>query len=245
MNQCELTEDCCETLTSVLTSNSSHLKKLSGCCVTEQGCSFLASALCSNPCSYLRRLDLSYNKLQDSGVEILSMLLNHQHCNLQILRLSGCGVTDGGCDSLASALDLNPCSHLRELDLNSFQLTLDPNTANRHLYLPSGNREVTGGAEELHPHPDHPERFDCYRQVLCKESLSGRCYWEVQWGGDGAEIGVTYKGIQRKGGSDDCRLGYNDKSWILCCSHKKCFVRHNKKDTDIPVPTPHRVGVYV
>ncbi|XP_018601539.2 NACHT, LRR and PYD domains-containing protein 3-like [Scleropages formosus] len=378
LNQCELTEDCCETLTSVLTSNSSHLKKLdlsdndlqdsgveilsaglgnkhckldtlrlSGCCVTEQGCSFLASALCSNPCSYLRRLDLSYNKLQDSGVEILSMLLNHQHCNLQILRLSGCGVTDGGCDSLASALDLNPCSHLRELDLSdndlqdsgveilsaalgnkhckleilrlsgcwvteggcaslasalhsnpfshlreldlsynypgdsgmklfsdlledpqckletlhvdhsgqcrirpgpkkySFQLTLDPNTANRHLYLPSGNREVTGGAEELHPHPDHPERFDCYRQVLCKESLSGRCYWEVQWGGDGAEIGVTYKGIQRKGGSDDCRLGYNDKSWILCCSHKKCFVKHNKKDTNIPLPTPHRVGVYV
>jgi len=57
---------------------------------------------------------------------------------------------------------------------------------------------------EHQPYPDHPERFDAYEQVVCVESLTGRCYWEAEWRGDGAEISVTYKGIRRKGESEDC-----------------------------------------
>ncbi|XP_048859986.1 cytolytic toxin-alpha-like [Brienomyrus brachyistius] len=88
------------------------------------------------------------------------------------------------------------------LERDSCQLTLDPNTANSRLSLSGGNRKVTGGAEQ--PYPDHPERFDSWSQVLCRESLTGRCYWEAEWDGDAACIGVTYKGIERKGGSDSC-----------------------------------------
>ena len=44
---------------------------LSGCLVTEEGCSALASALSSNP-SHLKELDLRYNHLGDSGVKLLS-----------------------------------------------------------------------------------------------------------------------------------------------------------------------------
>uniref|UniRef100_A0A3B3RZB1 B30.2/SPRY domain-containing protein n=1 Tax=Paramormyrops kingsleyae TaxID=1676925 RepID=A0A3B3RZB1_9TELE len=86
---------------------------------------------------------------------------------------------------------------------DSCQLTLDPNTANRDLSLSEGNRKVTWG-EDWQPYPDHPERFDCWPQVLCRESLTGRCYWEAEWSGGGAWIGVTYKGISRKGWSADC-----------------------------------------
>ncbi|XP_048865871.1 tripartite motif-containing protein 16-like protein [Brienomyrus brachyistius] len=127
----------------------------------------------------------------------------------------------------------------------SCQLTLDPNTANSHLSLSEGNRKVTGGAEQ--PYPDHPERFDCWYQVLCRESLTGRCYWEAEWSGDGARIGVTYKGIGRKGWSDDCRLGDNDKSWMLICLPDSYSVWHNNKKTVIPIKPSgsRRVGVYL
>ncbi|XP_048858169.1 stonustoxin subunit beta-like [Brienomyrus brachyistius] len=128
---------------------------------------------------------------------------------------------------------------------DSCQLTLDPNTAHRDLSLSGGNRKVTWGAEQ--PYPDHPERFDHWPQVLCRESLTGRCYWEAEWDGDGAVIGVTYKGIERKGGSDDCWLGDNDKSWSLFCDTDIYSVWHNKKQTLIPIRPSgsRRVGVYL
>ncbi|KAG1924686.1 NACHT, LRR and PYD domains-containing protein 12-like [Pimephales promelas] len=90
--------------------------RLRECGVTGEGCVALASALRSNP-SHLRELDLSDNKLGDSGVKLLSDGLKDPHCILERLWLSYCGVTDEGCVDLASALRSNP-SHLRELNLS-------------------------------------------------------------------------------------------------------------------------------
>ncbi|XP_048867111.1 tripartite motif-containing protein 16-like isoform X5 [Brienomyrus brachyistius] len=127
----------------------------------------------------------------------------------------------------------------------SCQLTLDPNTANRVLSLSEGNRKATRGAEQ--PYPDHPERFDYYHQVLCRESLTGRCYWEAEWSGDGVRIAVTYKGIGRKGWSADCLLGANEKSWSLFSSPDSYSVWHNNKQTVIRIKPSgsRRVGVYL
>ncbi|XP_076153696.1 stonustoxin subunit beta-like [Alosa pseudoharengus] len=127
-------------------------------------------------------------------------------------------------------------------------LTLDPNTAHRNLSLSEGNRKVTC-VNKKQPYPEHPERFDSIWQVLCREGLAGRCYWEAEWSGDdGAVISVAYKSIKRKGYSDDVTMGRNAKSWSLWCySDHRYYVLHNNKLTDIPAPSSgsRTVGVYL
>ncbi|KAL6480993.1 hypothetical protein MHYP_G00090730 [Metynnis hypsauchen] len=89
--------------------------RLTMCKLNEQSCNTLQSILQTETFS-LKELDLSSNDLQDSGVKLLSAGLKKSHCTLETLRLSGCMITEEGCSSLASALSSNP-SHLKELDL--------------------------------------------------------------------------------------------------------------------------------
>ncbi|XP_030208819.1 NACHT, LRR and PYD domains-containing protein 3-like, partial [Gadus morhua] len=144
LNDCLLSERCCEALASVLSSNSSSLRELdlstndlrdSGVkllsgglrsphctletlrlnrCLLSERCCEALASVLSSNSSSLRELDLSTNDLLDSGVKLLSAGLGSPHCTLEILSLSGCLVTQEGCASLASALSSNP-SYLREL----------------------------------------------------------------------------------------------------------------------------------
>ncbi|KAF4092038.1 hypothetical protein AMELA_G00016460 [Ameiurus melas] len=124
-------------------------------------------------------------------------------------------------------------------------LTLGPNTVNYDLILSEKNRAVTY-SDRKQQYSDHPERFDIYRQVLCKESVCGRCYWEVEWSGDGVSISVSYKDIRRKGEDAECLFGHNYQSWSLWCySSSSLFFYHNDIETDLRVPSPSRIGVYV
>ncbi|XP_060753781.1 tripartite motif-containing protein 16-like isoform X2 [Neoarius graeffei] len=123
-------------------------------------------------------------------------------------------------------------------------LTLDPNTAHHHLILSEKNRAVTRNRTDQR-YSDHPERFDFYAQVLCKESVSGRCYWEVEWNGMGVDILVSYKGISRKGEGNESGFGLNKQSWSLqCYPSSVCFWRKNIK-TELQAPASSRIGVYV
>ncbi|XP_048853361.1 NACHT, LRR and PYD domains-containing protein 12-like isoform X1 [Brienomyrus brachyistius] len=97
-----------------------EILRLSGCRVTEEGCSSLASALRSNP-SHLRELDLSYNHPGDSGVKLLSAVLEDLSCKLEKLQVGRCELTEKCCEALASALRANS-SPLRELDLSDNDL---------------------------------------------------------------------------------------------------------------------------
>ncbi|XP_078138442.1 NACHT, LRR and PYD domains-containing protein 3-like [Centroberyx gerrardi] len=260
LSVCQLSERSCEALASVLSSQSSSLReldlsnndlqdsglkllsaglesphcrletlRLSGCLLTEEGCASLASALSSNP-SHLRELDLSYNHPGASGVKLLSAGLEDPHW-----RLDSLSVDHGGEQRLKPGLRKYAC-----------ELTLDPNTAHRNLFLSEDNREVTA-VEEEQPYPDHPERFDCWPQLLCRNGLTGRCYWEVERKGS-VYIGVTYRGISRRGEGVDCRLGRNEKSWSLFCSHYSYSARHNNRRTDIQTSLSsdsNRVAVYL
>ncbi|XP_045567137.1 tripartite motif-containing protein 16 [Salmo salar] len=123
----------------------------------------------------------------------------------------------------------------------SCQLTLDPNTAHTRLSLSKRNRKVTT-TRKAQPYPDHPDRFTNYCQVLCREGLSGCCYWEVELRGD-VDTAVSYKDISRTG--SDGGFGHNNKSWsLLCCSGGYWF-RHNNVETKVSGPQSSRVGVYL
>ncbi|XP_060760204.1 E3 ubiquitin/ISG15 ligase TRIM25-like [Neoarius graeffei] len=125
-------------------------------------------------------------------------------------------------------------------------LTLDPNTAHRHLILSKKNRAVRCGEREQR-YSDHPERFDYCWQVLCKESVCGRCYWEVEWSrAVGVSISVSYKDISRKERGNMCLFGSSNQSWRLqCFSPSSLSFWHNNIETDLRGPLPSRIGVYV
>ncbi|XP_071260592.1 tripartite motif-containing protein 16-like, partial [Salvelinus alpinus] len=125
----------------------------------------------------------------------------------------------------------------------SCQLTLDPNTANTNLSLSEGNRKVTY-TDQVQPYPDHPDRFTNWCQVLCREGLSGRCYWEVEWTGD-VVTAVSYKDISRTETGQGNIFGYNNKSWSLRCSSGGYCFRHNNVVTKVSGPQSSRVGVYL
>uniref|UniRef100_A0AAY5K2I0 B30.2/SPRY domain-containing protein n=1 Tax=Esox lucius TaxID=8010 RepID=A0AAY5K2I0_ESOLU len=127
---------------------------------------------------------------------------------------------------------------------DSCQLTLDPNTANQFLCLSEGNRKFAW-SDEVQSYPDHPDRFTFYNQVLCREGLSGVCYWEVEWSGGGVGVAVSYKGISRKGRGSGCSFGHNDQSWLLFCSLLGTKIWHNNINTVIRVPCFSRVGVHL
>ncbi|XP_014871529.1 tripartite motif-containing protein 16-like [Poecilia latipinna] len=145
-------------------------------------------------------------------------------------------------DVLLSEPKLEPRSRAGFLKY-SCEITLNPNTANTKLVLSEGNRKVRW-MNHLQSYPNHPDRFTNWPQVLSRESLTGRCYWEVEWSGR-VRLAAPYNNISRAGGGNECGFGGNDKSWALICSQTRLQFGHNNIWTSISAPVPSRLGVYL
>ncbi|CAN9511090.1 unnamed protein product [Ophioblennius macclurei] len=141
---------------------------------------------------------------------------------------------------------VNPEPKTREEMLKfRFEATMDPNTAYRHVQLSDGGCKATLRAENNNL-PDHPERFQFWRQVLCKQPLGGSpYYWEVEWTGQKVTIGVTYKEIERKGSDEKSRLGHNAHSWSLYWSGSGFSFWHNGQEKLLGSPKARRIGIYL
>uniref|UniRef100_A0A674NHX8 B30.2/SPRY domain-containing protein n=1 Tax=Takifugu rubripes TaxID=31033 RepID=A0A674NHX8_TAKRU len=205
-----------------------EILRVSGCLITAEGCSSLASALRSNP-THLKELDLSFNHPGDDGTKQLSAVLEDPELSLEVLRLDHCGK-----ERLKSGVKKYHC-----------ELSVDTNTVHRLIQV-SNNRVMRTVAEDQ-PYPDHPERFQDCLQLLCSNSLTGRCYWEVEWTGR-VWISVAYKKIQRHGSSPQSWFGRNQHSWSLECTDSGYFVLHDNISVDLPPLSstdPRRVAVYV
>ncbi|XP_061587376.1 LOW QUALITY PROTEIN: uncharacterized protein LOC133452172 [Cololabis saira] len=124
----------------------------------------------------------------------------------------------------------------------SCEITLDPNTVKTSLLLSEENRKVTY-MEKCQSYSDHPDRFTTCSQVLSRESLTGRHYWEVEKKAGGVEVAVSYKNISRSG--DESGFGFNDKSWSLGCSSDSYVFWYNTIQTSISGPQSSRIGVYL
>ncbi|KAM9723731.1 uncharacterized protein ACNS7B_019037 [Menidia menidia] len=250
---CNLSERSCEALASVLGSQSCKMReldlsnndlrdsgvkqlckglqsphckletlRLSGCLITEEGWAALDLALRSKPSS-LKKLDLSYNHIGDSGKKPAASY------GLKVLK-----VDHNEAKTMKPGLRKYAC-----------ELSLDPKTLHGELKLSENNKSLSLTSYQ-HPYPDQPERFDFWNQVMGTHGLSTaeRCYWEVEREGI-VQIAVTYKGIARKGQFDDACLGNNDQSWSLTCSDDGWSFQHNNYRTPIYALPSSRVGVYL
>lgn len=107
-------------------------------------------------------------------------------------------------------------------------LTFDPESANRHLYLSRQDQQVEHRREPRGP--AEPGSFELW-QVQCAQSFqSGRHYWEVHTSDHLVTLGVTYPDLARhRQGPYTDNIGRGPSSWGLCVQEDSAQAWHNGK----------------
>ncbi|KAM6919923.1 uncharacterized protein PEZ65_011952 [Lycodopsis pacificus] len=189
-----------------------------------------SSAIDIRPLSYFEDVTAAVSEVRDK----LQDVLRDKWTNVSL------AVTE--VDVLLSPSQAEPKTRAEFLRYSS-EITLDPNTAQTNLLLSEGNRKATYISKQQ-SYSRHPDRFTACDQVLSRESLTGRCYWEVEWRG-GVHVAVAYKNISRTGFSDQCVFGWNDESCALDCNKNSFTFLYNNIQTPVSGPQSSRVGVYL
>ncbi|XP_008153407.2 tripartite motif-containing protein 65 isoform X1 [Eptesicus fuscus] len=136
---------------------------------------------------------------------------------------------DSGPPETPGALALVPspvCPLRRKLWQNYRNLTFDPESANRHLYLSRQARQVEH--RRVPRGPAEPGSFELW-QVQCAQSFrSGRHYWEVHTPNHLVTLGVAYPDLaRRKLGPYTDNIGRGPGSWGLCVQEDSAQAWHN------------------
>ncbi|KAM4531341.1 tripartite motif-containing protein 16-like protein isoform 2-T2 [Odontesthes bonariensis] len=125
-------------------------------------------------------------------------------------------------------------------------LTFDPDTTHHFLRIMEDNRKLTNTSPWQHSYPDHPSRFEYWRQAMTKESLYlGRHYTEAELSGEGAHVGVTYKSIDRKGEESSTCITGNDFSWCVGRNNRGFSAWHAGEETALDVTDITKIGLYL
>uniref|UniRef100_A0AAY4BW98 B30.2/SPRY domain-containing protein n=1 Tax=Denticeps clupeoides TaxID=299321 RepID=A0AAY4BW98_9TELE len=184
---------------------------------------------------------LNHMRGYEDDVQLISYISDPNHPGASVRSYQ-----DGICkDPNVSGHGIPVLKHFLLL-LLAVNILLDPNTVNTELVISKGGRKVER-VKEWQSYPDNPERFDYFTQVLCKEGLTGNCWWESEYTGGGHIMGVAYKSMSRKGYERESCLGKNEKSWAIECvlllasKLNKCDPGNAADTTD----SPNRVGVYL
>ncbi|MGH0165439.1 UNVERIFIED_CONTAM: hypothetical protein FKN15_068753 [Acipenser sinensis] len=133
----------------------------------------------------------------------------------------------------------------KQISQNSFDVTLDSNTANPLLTLSADGKRMKLG-EEKQAVPDNPQRFDHRLCVLGREGFtSGRHYWEVEVGENTFwRLGVTSESAERKRGLIMTpQHGYWTIEWWEIGNQFSALI-----DPHAPLPLsmkPRKLGVYL
>ncbi|XP_074081271.1 tripartite motif-containing protein 16 [Macrotis lagotis] len=128
----------------------------------------------------------------------------------------------------------------------AYPITFDPDTAHRYLRLQEDNHKVTNTSPWEHPYPDHPSRFEHWRQVLSRQSLYlDQYYFELELKGAGVYLGVTNRSIDRKGSESTSCISGNSFSWSIHWNGKEFSAWHNGSETPLEVGQYQRLGIYL
>ncbi|XP_068605933.1 tripartite motif-containing protein 16-like [Brachionichthys hirsutus] len=126
------------------------------------------------------------------------------------------------------------------------RLTFDPDTTHPFLRVMEDSRKLTNTSPWRHSYPDHPDRFEYWRQAVTVESLyQGRHYNEAELKGDGAHIGVTYRSIDRKAEHGTSCITGSDVSWCVGSNSRGFFAWHAGEETPLEAADVTKVGLYV
>uniref|UniRef100_A0A8C2PTX2 NACHT domain-containing protein n=1 Tax=Cyprinus carpio TaxID=7962 RepID=A0A8C2PTX2_CYPCA len=168
LSMCGLTDSSVELLSAGLSNPGCKLEilRMTHCRITEAGAACLARALSSNP-SHMREIDLSINPVKGPGFDQLRSVLEDPATRLEKL------IVDG----------LEEQRNMETLRQYACQLTWDPNTASSSVQVSEEDKALVKYRRNPEPVPHHKERFINQNQIMSREGLSGRHFFQLEWFG--------------------------------------------------------------
>ncbi|XP_067277251.1 finTRIM family, member 81 isoform X2 [Pseudorasbora parva] len=194
-----------------------------------QNFSSLSHYQCSNLCNISIRQHLTFKEIETVICELKSQL--DDLCEQDIVRIS----------------EKVPTVHIMVNNMITEYLPSHPKTREEFLiYSSELNLNSSSACNQLSVQNKSVSKRGCFSysatrgcQVLCNESLSGCCYFEVQLVGAGCSIVFSYDQVS----GDTVTFGSNNRSWKCDFPAAILRVKHNSQQTNISLVS--KIGVFL